>query len=100
MFISFDIRTWQMDRCCYLPLTVYSFGKKIACRLNCIFALVNCLLLWFTGYQTAYSQLAFAGRKERDPFSGTIPDAKIYLAQSLQKLSSGDPGKVRCCSIH
>lgn len=46
------------------------------------------------GYQTAYSQLAFAGRKERDPFSGTIPDAKLYLAQSLQKLSSGDPGKI------
>lgn len=47
------------------------------------------------GYQTAYSQLAFAGKKERDPFSGTIPDAKVYLAQSLQKLSSSEPGKVR-----
>lgn len=46
------------------------------------------------GYQTAYSQLAFAGKKERDPFSGTIPDAKIFLAQSLQKLSSTHPGKI------
>lgn len=46
------------------------------------------------GYQTAYSQLAFAGKKERDPFSGTIPDAKVYLAQSLQKLSSSEPGKL------
>lgn len=46
------------------------------------------------GYQTAYSQLAFAGKKERDPFSGTIPDAKLYLAQSLQKLSSSQPGKI------
>ena len=55
------------------------------------------LLLLFTGYQTAYSQLAYAGKKERDPFSGTIPDAKIYLAQSLHKLSSANPGKVRCC---
>ena len=74
--------------------------KKKFLAGSTVFTLVNCLLLWSTGYQTAYSQLAFAGRKERDPFSGTIPDAKIYLAQSLQKLSSGDPGKVRCCSVH
>jgi len=46
------------------------------------------------GYQTAYSQLVFAGKKDRDPFSGIIPDAKIYLAQSLQKLSSAEPGKI------
>lgn len=46
------------------------------------------------GYQTAYSQLAFAGKKERDPFSGMIPDAKVFLAQSLQKLSSRHPGKI------
>lgn len=46
------------------------------------------------GYQTAYSQLAFAGKKERDPFSETVPDAKIFLAQSLQKLSSDNPGKI------
>ncbi|XP_078362373.1 exportin-2-like isoform X2 [Oculina patagonica] len=46
------------------------------------------------GYQTAYSQLAFAGKKERDPFSGTIPDAKVFLAQSLQKLSAAHPGKI------
>ena len=49
---------------------------------------------FFTGYQTAYSQLAYAGKKERDPFSDTIPDAKIFLAQSLQKLSAAHPGEV------
>ncbi|KAJ7373870.1 Exportin-2 [Desmophyllum pertusum] len=46
------------------------------------------------GYQTAYSQLAYAGKKERDPFSDTIPDAKIFLAQSLQKLSAAHPGEI------
>lgn len=46
------------------------------------------------GYQTAYSQLAFAGKKERDPFFGVIPDAKIFLAQSLQKLSTAHPGMI------
>lgn len=51
---------------------------------------------FLTGYQTAYSQLAFAGKKERDPFSGTVPDAKIFLAQSLQKLSAAHPGTVGC----
>ena len=64
------------------------------------FFLKSVLLVFFIflcskpGYQTAYSQLAFAGKKERDPFSGTIPDAKVYLAQSLQKLSLSEPGKV------
>jgi len=53
---------------------------------------IDCFLL--TGYQTAYSQLAFAGKKERDPLFGTIPDAKIFLAQSLQKLSTAHPGTV------
>jgi len=40
--------------------------------------------------------LAFAGKKERDPFFGTIPDAKIFLAQSLLKLSTAHPGTVGC----
>ena len=46
------------------------------------------------GYQAAYCQLAFAGSTDHDPFSATIPDAKIYLAQCLNKLSSAHPGKV------
>jgi len=46
------------------------------------------------GYQTAYSQLAFAGKKERDPFFGAVPDAKLFLAQSLQTLSTAHPGKI------
>ena len=50
--------------------------------------------IFLTGYQTAYSQLAFAGKKERDPFFGTVPDAKLFLAQSLQKLSTAHPGTV------
>jgi len=49
---------------------------------------------FLTGYQTAYSQLAFAGKKERDPFFGTVPDAKMFLVQSLQKLSTAHPGTV------
>lgn len=47
------------------------------------------------GYQTAYSQLAFASKKERDPFAETVPNVRTHLAISLQKLSASHPGKVR-----
>ena len=47
----------------------------------------------FVGYQAAFSQLAFAGKKEHDPCAN-IQDAKLYLAQNLQKLSLAHPGKV------
>ena len=47
------------------------------------------------GYQTAYSQLIFAGTKEHDPFGTVVPDAKTHLAQSLLKLSSQHPGKLQ-----
>lgn len=46
------------------------------------------------GYQTAYSQLVFAGRREHDPFKGSIPDARLYLVQSLHKLSAAYPGRL------
>jgi exportin-2 (importin alpha re-exporter) len=46
-------------------------------------------------YQAVYSQLVFAGKNDVDPLKETIPDAKLYLAQSLGKLSVGRPGKVR-----
>jgi len=47
------------------------------------------------GYQTAYSQLIFAGTKEHDPFGTVVLDAKTHLAQSLLKLSSQHPGKLQ-----
>ena len=47
------------------------------------------------GYQTAYSQLIFAGTKEHDPFGAVVQDAKTHLAQSLLKLSSQHPGKLQ-----
>ncbi|KAK3727815.1 hypothetical protein QZH41_008254 [Actinostola sp. cb2023] len=46
------------------------------------------------GYQTAYSKLIFAGKNENDPFVGGIPNAKLYLVQSLVTLSQAHPGKV------
>ena len=46
------------------------------------------------GYQTAFSQLLFAGVKERDPFESAIPNAKAHLAQCLHELSSRHPGQV------
>ncbi|KAL3215336.1 hypothetical protein MRX96_006601 [Rhipicephalus microplus] len=46
------------------------------------------------GYQTAYSQLIFAGKKEHDPFQGNIPDARLHLVRSLQKLSAACPGRL------
>lgn len=46
------------------------------------------------GYQTAYSQLAFAGKKESDFLSETVPQLKMGLAKQLEKMSSAHPGKV------
>ncbi|XP_031553352.1 exportin-2-like [Actinia tenebrosa] len=46
------------------------------------------------GYQTAYSKLIYAGKNENDPFGGGIPNAKLYLVQSLVTLSQANPGKV------
>jgi len=43
------------------------------------------------GYQTAYSQLIFAGKPDHDPVAG-IGDPKKYLATSLSSLSSKQPG--------
>merc|ERR1711962_701181 len=39
------------------------------------------------GYQTAYSQLVFAGKREDDPVKG-VEDPAIYLAKSLGALST------------
>ena len=53
---------------------------------------------WFihsiSGYQTAYSQLAFAGKKEQDLLSESVPQLKMNLAKQLEKLTSTHPGKV------
>uniref|UniRef100_A0A8C7VAK4 Exportin-2 n=1 Tax=Oncorhynchus mykiss TaxID=8022 RepID=A0A8C7VAK4_ONCMY len=46
------------------------------------------------GYQTAFSQLAFAGKKEHDPIGDVVSNPKILLAQSLHKLSTACPGRV------
>lgn len=46
------------------------------------------------GYQTAFSQLLYAGTKEHDPFELAVPNAKAHLAQCLHKLSSQHPGQV------
>lgn len=46
------------------------------------------------GYQTAFSQLAFAGKKEHDPIGDAVRNPKILLAQSLHKLSTAFPGRV------
>lgn len=46
------------------------------------------------GYQTAYSQLVFAGQRQHDPFQGTVQDPREYLAQSLHRLSVCHPGKL------
>jgi len=37
----------------------------------------------------------FAGKNENDPFGGGIPNAKLFLVQSLVTLSQAQPGKVR-----
>ena len=45
------------------------------------------------GYQTAYSQLIFAGKPEHDPVAG-VGDPKVFLAKSLGALSTQMPGKL------
>merc|ERR1712112_63889 len=45
------------------------------------------------GYQTAYSQLIFAGKPDHDPVAG-VGEPKAYLAKSLSGLSSRHPGKI------
>ncbi|KAL3867833.1 hypothetical protein ACJMK2_040679 [Sinanodonta woodiana] len=46
------------------------------------------------GYQTAYSQLAFAGKKEHDPVGDSVPQLKMRLVKHLEKLASQYPGKL------
>ena len=53
-------------------------------------------LLCLAGYQTAFSQLAYASKKDSDPFHDII-DAKEYLAKQLYRLSVSHPGKVSHC---
>ena len=46
------------------------------------------------GYQNAYSQLVFAGKRESaggGP-AAAVADARSHLAQSLQKLATAKPG--------
>jgi len=45
------------------------------------------------GYQTAYSQLIFAGKPDHDPVAG-VGDPKAFLAKSLGALSSQQPGRL------
>lgn len=47
------------------------------------------------GYQTAFSQLVFAGIKERDPFGSVVPNPKAHLGTCLWKLSAQHPGKLQ-----
>jgi hypothetical protein len=49
----------------------------------------------FQGYQTAYSQLAYAARPEPDPFNGEIPNSKIFLAKKLEIASKGLASRLR-----
>ncbi|KAH9496808.1 Exportin-2 [Bulinus truncatus] len=47
------------------------------------------------GYQTSYSQLAFAGKQDHDPLSGFTDDPKINLAKHLEKMSVRRPGLIQ-----
>lgn len=46
------------------------------------------------GYQASFNQLFSATKREPDPFQGQIPNAKIFLAKSLENLSSSIPNMV------
>lgn len=51
------------------------------------------------GYQTAFSQLAFAGKKEYDPVGQTVNNPRVHLAQALHRLSTACPGRVSVCTV-
>jgi len=44
-------------------------------------------------YQSAFAQLVFVGKKERDPVA-EIADTRAYLVQSLYRLSTQHPGRI------
>lgn len=46
------------------------------------------------GYQTAYSQLVFANKKETDPFEKAVPNVRTHLAVALHQLFAANPDKV------
>jgi len=46
------------------------------------------------GYQTAYSQLLYANRKEVDPCA-QVTDLRLNLIQSIYQLSMANPGKLQ-----
>lgn len=46
-----------------------------------------------SGYQSAFAQLIFVGKKERDPVSDVV-DARVHLVQSLHRLSTQHPGRL------
>ena len=56
-------------------------------------------LISIAGYQAAFSQLVFAGKKNHDPCAG-VGDAKVNLAKNLQQLSQAHPGKVKLHCTH
>lgn len=45
------------------------------------------------GYQSAFSQLVFVGKKERDPVA-EVADPRAYLVQALHRLSTQNPNRV------
>ncbi|GFO03315.1 exportin-2-like [Plakobranchus ocellatus] len=47
------------------------------------------------GYQTSYSQLAFAGRQDHDPLAGFSEDPKVCLAKGLEKMAIRCPGRIQ-----
>ncbi|CAF0704688.1 unnamed protein product [Brachionus calyciflorus] len=46
------------------------------------------------GYQASFNQLFSASKREPDPFQGQIPNAKVFLAKSLENLSASAPNMV------
>ncbi|BFY99292.1 hypothetical protein BsWGS_02332 [Bradybaena similaris] len=44
------------------------------------------------GYQTSYSQLAYAGKQDHDPIAGLADNPKLTLAKHLEKLAVRHPG--------
>ncbi len=45
-------------------------------------------------YQGGYNQLQSASKRDTDPFRGEIPNAKTYLAKSIESLSVSIPNKI------
>ncbi len=62
--------------------------------MTILFSKIMLSLILKKGYQGSFNQLYSTTKADPDPFKGEIPNAKFYLAKSLENLSVANPSRV------